>query len=223
MDCVFVVFFNRLCLGDNWMLFSKQINKEIAIASTTAIGGFIGGIGNYTYNQQYNSESIQGTIVSDGLSGLIAGYIGVVFIAYKLKKDFNLTQIMAIAMAIGLAFHAVFGGIKSIVNAQTKIYQLENAVQKEQQIAVENLSAIAIDSKNPEIKKEAIAAVADIAERSENPEKSLSAIQDLAENSRDAVKIDAVEQLSAIVESSQDQETVKKAQALIEELNLERL
>jgi hypothetical protein len=192
--------------------------QEIAIAFCSIIGGATGGIGHHVYNKTYNQSEVQGTFVADGLSGVIAGFIGITFIAWKLKCDFNLRQITAITMSLGLGFHAVFGGIKNVVSMQSQIYKLQDAVTTEQQAAIENLSAIASTIKDPEIKKQAIASFADIAERSEDPEMPIDAIKNLALESRDTVKVEAVETLSTIVDNSENQEIVESANKAIEEI-----
>lgn len=193
------------------------VSSEIPIALCSIIGGATGGIGHHVYSKTYNSNEVQGTYVADGLSGIIASFIGIVFISWKFKQDFTLRQIAAIGMALGLVFHAVFGGIKNVAKMQTQIYQLQDAVATEQQYSVENISAIALESKDPKIKEKAIAAVADIAERSDEPEKPIEAIKNLALESRDSVKIGAVEKLSTIVDKTDNQEIVSSAVAAINE------
>ncbi|MDJ0595667.1 MAG: HEAT repeat domain-containing protein [Pleurocapsa sp. MO_226.B13] len=199
----------------------KNQQQEVYLTIASTLGGAVGGIGHHHYNKNYNASSIQGTIASDALSGLIAGFIGITFIALKFKKEYSLRQVCAIAMGIGLAFHAVFGGIKSIVTAQTQIYRLQREVETEQSESIEKIQALAARG-DSYVKQEAIEKLAEIGKRSNQPEKSIAAIQNLARDSSDEeVKQEAIEGLTDIASESESFTVVEEAvEAIVQSTEL---
>ena len=185
--------------------------QESRTAIACCVGGTFGGIGHNAYNRTYNPTSLQGSIGTDALSGLIAAFIGITLFSMRFKKSFSTTQYLALAMACGLGFHSIFGGIKSIVTSQIRINELQVQVATEQKEAIINNRAIAELTEDQDVKQRAIENIAEVSDRSEEKDISINAIEDIAESEDDETKRAAIQELNKIADNAEGDQAVAES------------